>query len=703
MSDILDVLNIKSFPQKRGKSAEKDSKTTQQSQQSLAEQRQIYAPEEYASEHKKRKLSAMNRELYSLIGSNVPPIAIDTGSATTGGVKRFKDKLKNAHSKKDEPWRKLAFTNPARNDGLILHHWSKAKPVKKSDLIPETQRDQEQEQAQEVEATISNSDVVMSNTEEKEHVEESGKIDEEKTGIEEKKSKESISEEELYDSNEYRFAKYNTSLNIPSFTEEEYSDAMKVIDQKRKAEEEAKAAQLNSIRAANTVKEEAEKKAKKEIEIKKEKNDDQTKQEEGSEGTNDKEEEKPQTTDATSNEVPNQDHTATATATATEDDKDAVPKEVEEDQTKESSDKTADDGTKKDEANEDDAKNTKDRPWSYEETQFLFALCNSFDMRWSVIYDRYQDKYNDRSLEDLKSQMYSISAFVLEKRANPNDAALIKALKSFNKDKEQLRKHYLSRLIHRAPTEIAEEESLVIEARKFELAAKKMLSERAQLLQLLDSPQSSASVQQYLTSQGLTQLYNSLMSSDKNKKRKVEIPVAPLLGPNAIPHTQHIQMSQHQASGNAQVSGSGSTSNTQKSDRRRPDSGRASASASASVGASSVPKTVSKLTEVQMLLQKKLTPEELEVYGIEIHTERIQPGVHVRSQKIASFKPSVQAKVHEILGQHGFSIKPTVPTGPVCKKFDELLYKIANLVDLKKQTDKLTAEIELIKRQKGII
>ena len=114
-------------------------------------------------------------------------------------------------------------------------------------------------------------------------------------------------------------------------------------------------------------------------------------------------------------------------------------------------------------------------------------------------------------------------------------------------------------------------------------------------------------------------------------------------------------------------------------------------------------KPPSKLSEVQQLLQKSLTTEELEVYGIEIHNERIQPGVHVRSQKIASFKPSVQAKVHEILGQLGLSIKPTMPTGPVSKKFDDLLYKISHLVDLKKQSDKLLAEIELIKRQKGVL
>ncbi|GME80996.1 unnamed protein product [[Candida] boidinii] len=68
-----------------------------------------------------------------------------------------------------------------------------------------------------------------------------------------------------------------------------------------------------------------------------------------------------------------------------------------------------------------------------------------------------------------------------------------------------------------------------------------MLTERADLLQLLDSPQPSASVSQYLTSQGLQQLYTALMTVDKSRKRKPETPVAPQLDPSALPHTQQQQ------------------------------------------------------------------------------------------------------------------------------------------------------------------
>lgn len=733
MSDILDVLNIKSFPQKKSKEA-------QQQQHNNAESKQIYTPDDYATSTKRRKLSAMNRELYNLIGSNVPSLAIDTASVlNAGGGKKFKEKLVN--TKKNAPWRHLGFKNSARTDGLVLYHWTKSAPDGKTRLKESEAGENVREKGKETEAgkePVEKSDLP---TEENQHME----IDTE------------TKEEEL-DPNEYRYAKYNTRLDIPTFTEEEYEEAMKIEEEKKQKELEAKLAKEKA-------KQEKEKEKKKEQEKEKEKEKEQanekkqeiksaseetpqvekvdTKEQDNkkTEQTKDSEDsgdgdgdlksqaDKEKSKKEESAESDTRSGTEISVKSATEsnaeeeaEDKDSVEKQngsgpKEEDnradgKREENVAKEEDGNSKVQEPEETSKEAARERAWTYAETKFLFDLCSKYDMRWSVIFDRYQDEYMDRTLEDLKVQMYTLSAHLLEKRGNLNDSALIKALRSFNKEKELERKYYLTKLIHRAPTEIAEEESLVIEARKFELAAKKMLLERAQLLQLLDSPQSSASVQQYLTSQGLTQLYNSLMSADKSRKRKAEVPVAPLLGPNAIPHTQHLQMSSSANNGNNNANGGTSSGNGGSGNKRRSNGGQNSSGTNGGgshngkttpAGSSSSSKPPSKLSEVQQLLQKNLTEEELEVYGIEIHSERIQPGVHVRSQKIASFKPSVQAKVHEILGQLGLSVKPTMPTGPVSKKFDELLYKIAHLVDLKKQSDKLLAEIELVKRQKGIL
>jgi DNA methyltransferase 1-associated protein 1 len=60
--------------------------------------------------------------------------------------------------------------------------------------------------------------------------------------------------------------------------------------------------------------------------------------------------------------------------------------------------------------------------WSKEETDHLVRLCDKFEMRWHVIFDRYQQvehnakamRWHDRSVEDLKDRYFS-----LVKRINP--------------------------------------------------------------------------------------------------------------------------------------------------------------------------------------------------------------------------------------------------------------------------------------------
>ncbi|KAG0685185.1 hypothetical protein C6P40_004910, partial [Pichia californica] len=202
-----------------------------QSQQSILELRQIYQPEEYASNAKKRKLSAMNRELYNLIGSNVPPLAIDTASvANASSGKKFKGKLVN--NKVNAPWKRLGFKNSARDDDLILYHWTKANPeiknaannsivIEKS--IPEDKPTDE----------ISTSENGK---------EEGIKVQDELEKMDVDKPVESDIKEKELDLNEYRYVKYNTKLQIPTFTEEEYEEAMKVEKEKRKKEAEIKEA-----------------------------------------------------------------------------------------------------------------------------------------------------------------------------------------------------------------------------------------------------------------------------------------------------------------------------------------------------------------------------------------------------------------------------------------------------------------------------
>ena len=58
-----------------------------------------------------------------------------------------------------------------------------------------------------------------------------------------------------------------------------------------------------------------------------------------------------------------------------------------------------------------------DVDWTYEETKYLWDLLERFDLRFTVVHDRYdEEKYNERIVEGLKDRYYSICRKVLENR-----------------------------------------------------------------------------------------------------------------------------------------------------------------------------------------------------------------------------------------------------------------------------------------------
>lgn len=345
--------------------------------------------------------------------------------------------------------------------------------------------------------------------------------------------------------------------------------------------------------------------------------------------------------------------------------------------------------------------------WSYNETAYLFELCNAFELKWPVIADRYTYPI-ERSQEDLKEHFYRVCYKILEPESNSNPN-LLESLKSYSKTKEVERKHYLENLLKRTPAEIAEEESLVIEARRFELAAKKMLVERSYLLNLLDSPQTSQSVQQYQSSQGLATLYNNLMIMDKHQKKR-----------------QQLQLQKSQSAnggGNNGGNGSGSggandpvppaipiaASSSFKKERtfqthlQQYLSGILKQQGGANKHEPSA---------IQQLLSKRLTVKEEEAYGLHYHAnEKIAPGVTLRSaQRLPGLqqRQSVLKSVNNVLQEMdiptagGTNWKPVMPTRKTMAKYDTLLRAVVALLDVKKGKDKLESEIRLIKAQRNL-
>lgn len=326
--------------------------------------------------------------------------------------------------------------------------------------------------------------------------------------------------------------------------------------------------------------------------------------------------------------------------------------------------------------------------WTYEETKLLFELCKDYELKWHVIADRFPTECQ-RSMEDLKEQFYRMSAKILKYRDTGNPS-LVESLDAFSKIAELDRKKFLESLLKRTPAEIAEEESLVIEARRFELAAKKMLVERSHLLTLLDSPQTSQSVQQYLSSQGLTNLFNNLMILDKHQKKKMQQKAASGFNDPVPPPIPVVASSSYKRDRGFQTHLQQYLSGLVKQNQQFK--GEPSA--------------------VQQLLAKRLTTKEEEAYGLHYHAnERLTPGVILRStQKLPGLqqRQSVFKSVNTMLQEldiptaGGTTWKPIMPTRKTMAKYDELIRAVVALLDVKRGKDKLEAEIELIKAQRGL-
>ncbi|CAI6506295.1 AKR_HP2_G0019930.mRNA.1.CDS.1 [Saccharomyces cerevisiae] len=313
----------------------------------------------------------------------------------------------------------------------------------------------------------------------------------------------------------------------------------------------------------------------------------------------------------------------------------------------------------------DESKNS----WSFEEIEYLFNLCKKYDLRWFLIFDRYSYN-NSRTLEDLKEKFYYTcrNYFKASDPSNP----LLSSL-NFSAEKEIERKKYLQRLLSRSAAEIAEEEALVVESKKFEMAAKRTLAERESLLRLLDSPHSDQTITQYLTSQGMSQLYNALLA-DKTRKRKHDsnIPENPWM-------KQQQQFAQHRQLQQLNVKKSEVKENLspKKTKRQRQEMQTAL-------------KRKSESAYAEQLL-KDFNSDERKALGVITHGEKLSPGVYLRSTKLSTFKPALQNKILAILQELSLPPRPVMPSFDVMERQEELLKKINTLIDLKKHVDKYEA------------
>lgn len=121
--------------------------------------------------------------------------------------------------------------------------------------------------------------------------------------------------------------------------------------------------------------------------------------------------------------------------------------------------------------------------WSRSESDHLLDLCRRFNLRFTVIQDRWDSTaFGTKSMEDLKERYYSIANVINRLRTDSTKDPP----KSYNFDAEheKRRKDQLNKLWSRTPEQVEEEEFLRAEIKKIE-ARKREREKKTQDLQKL--------------------------------------------------------------------------------------------------------------------------------------------------------------------------------------------------------------------------
>lgn len=332
--------------------------------------------------------------------------------------------------------------------------------------------------------------------------------------------------------------------------------------------------------------------------------------------------------------------------------------------------------------------------WTREETDYLVSLVRDYDLRWTIIWDRYEYQppairlddskaaelavvtmSKPRSMEDLKARYYSIAATMMKVKKPPeqmiaSEYTLMEKMLSFNPQQEVARKLFAEAMFHRTREEANEEEFLLVELKRIQARSEKLNEERQELYATLDAPTSTGNISAYTTSQGLQQLLQQLMQVDKSKKRKS------LMGPD----------------GNSPAGPNGMSQ--QGSYDRRESSVRESISGPSGANNKKGPG----------MERRELDDTEKALYGVKVFDRIPNSGPAFRAEKIN--KPILgrsavqQQKILGVLTELGVPHRLTMPTAAVGQVFESLLADINTLLDSRKVQEKLEGEINTLKAVK---
>ncbi|KAF2013708.1 hypothetical protein BU24DRAFT_373287 [Aaosphaeria arxii CBS 175.79] len=338
--------------------------------------------------------------------------------------------------------------------------------------------------------------------------------------------------------------------------------------------------------------------------------------------------------------------------------------------------------------------------WGREETDYLFQKIKDYAFRWAVIWDRYdfqaerpqppQDDANGdstalatlpfapakaRTVEDLKARYYDIAAKIMKLRIpevqmDAEQFAQYDLLTKFNPDLERNRKTLAAALMNRNMDEVKEEEFLLTELQRINMAANRLDAERDELRARLEAPAPQKPVEPGLTafpsSQQLATLFNQLFQQDKSKKR------APGNGPAG----------RLSLSANEMVATPGSAQQQQMAAANRRQS-----------VAQPPPQTPI----------RQLAPQQEIRFNVSTH-DRLTSGVSFGSDKLLKMrqaKSNVQTqKIAAALAQLSIPEIIPIPTSKVGDVFEALIGKVGKLLDVRKVREKEEGECRVLEAMK---
>ncbi|KAK1828122.1 hypothetical protein QBC39DRAFT_436631 [Podospora conica] len=360
--------------------------------------------------------------------------------------------------------------------------------------------------------------------------------------------------------------------------------------------------------------------------------------------------------------------------------------------------------------------------WTKDETDYLMQLAKDFDLRWPIIWDRYDyapapqpDEGGDpstavvpasqsRTLENLKARYYEVAAkmMAVQKPAQymtRPEFELYEMMQNFDPAQERARKDFALNTMQRSQDEAREEESLLLEIKRILARTERFNEERRELYHRLDYPATDADINSFKSSAGLQNLLQNLMNVDKSKKQRKSImggPGADGVSPQmAVPgsaasetpaagHHRRESIAASVTGGHGHRDSIGGTPATPV----EPSGAAAVAAAAAANKKKGAPPPE----------RRKLTPIEEQTYGVTYH-DRLGSGPTFRYEKINKLfshkSGQQQQRIQNVLTELDVPVRLTMTTAAVSAEFETLWAAVVKLVDLRKIHDKVDAEIKV--------